>query len=116
MTHYMRLQPRPFAGIAAGKKTIELRLYDEKRRLLHPGDFIVFTNTDHPHAQITVQVIKLWPFPDFAALYRVLPLTSCGYSAEELATASPDDMLPYYSLAQQKTYGVVGIEIALLVK
>lgn len=32
MTHYMKLNPEPFDKIASGKKTIELRLYDEKRK------------------------------------------------------------------------------------
>jgi ASC-1-like (ASCH) protein len=40
-----------------------------------------------------------------------LPLDKCGYTADELATASPDDMLEYYSKEQIEKYGVVGIEI-----
>ena len=32
MVHRMNLQPEPFEKIAAGRKTIELRLLDEKRR------------------------------------------------------------------------------------
>ena len=32
MTHTMNLDPAPFTMIESGKKTIELRLYDEKMR------------------------------------------------------------------------------------
>lgn len=30
--HIMKLKPSPFEMIRSGKKTIELRLYDEKRK------------------------------------------------------------------------------------
>ena len=41
----MKLHPAPFEMIKSGKKTIELRLYDEKRRKIKVGDEIIFTNT-----------------------------------------------------------------------
>ena len=41
----MKLNPAPFAMIKSGKKTIELRLFDEKRQQIKAGDAIEFTNT-----------------------------------------------------------------------
>lgn len=46
MQHIMRLNPLPFKMIASGEKTIELRLNDEKRRLINVGDEITFINTE----------------------------------------------------------------------
>ena len=43
-----------------------------------------------------------------------LPLTACGYTERETAAASPEDMDLYYSKEEQRSWGVVGIEIALL--
>ncbi len=114
MTHTMNLHPQPFEMIRSGQKTIELRLYDEKRRLIRVGDTIVFTHSDNSAATLTATVTALHLFPDFAALYRALPLEQCGYRPEELATASPEDMNVYYSGEKQARYGVVGIEIRLL--
>lgn len=37
----------------------------------------------------------------------------CGYTEEDIASASPDDMDAYYSKEKQKEYGVVGITIVL---
>ena len=34
MTHYMKLDPIPFMQIRMGMKTIELRLWDEKRSMI----------------------------------------------------------------------------------
>ena len=113
MTHYMNLKPDPFALIASGKKTVELRLYDEKRQLIKPDDIIIFSNTQTPTETLSVKVKKLHTFRSFAELYQALPLEQCGYRSEELADASPKDMDIYYSPAQQAQFGVVGIEITL---
>ncbi len=111
MEHEMRLDPEPFRMIKSGQKTIELRLYDEKRRRIAVGDTIAFTETETGE-KLCVAVTALHVFPSFDELYRALPLTQCGYTEAELETASPDDMLAYYTLEQQKRYGVVGIGIA----
>lgn len=39
----MKLQQKPFDSIKTGQKTIEMRLNDEKRRLINIGDEIEFT-------------------------------------------------------------------------
>ena len=113
MTHHMNLQPRPFELIASGKKTIELRLYDEKRQTIRPGDKIRFSNTANPARQLCAIVVKLHIFPSFQALYKSLPLEQCGYLPDELDTASPKDMELYYPPEKQAQYGVLGIELQL---
>ena len=45
--HIMKLHPRPFAKIKDGSKTIELRLYDEKRQRISVGDTLRFVNTEN---------------------------------------------------------------------
>ena len=111
--HEMRLEPAPFRMIKSGEKTIELRLNDEKRRKIAVGDTIAFTETETGE-RLRVTVTALHVFPSFDALYRALPLTKCGYTEAELPSASPDDMLTYYSAEQQREYGVVGIAVAAL--
>ncbi len=113
MTHYMNLNPHPFKAISEGKKTIELRLFDEKRRLINVGDQIVFTNVDNESQNITVNVIGLHRFDSFDDLYKNLPLLKCGYTEDNINSAKPEDMELYYSPEKQKLYGVLGIEIVL---
>lgn len=108
--HHMNLNPSPFGMIKSGKKTIELRLWDEKRRLIAPGDRICFTNTATGET-LTKTVAKLHRFDCFEALYRSLPLLQCGYTEADVHTARADDMAQYYSAEQQRRYGVVGIEL-----
>ena len=104
----MKLNDIPFEKIKSGTKTIELRLNDKKRQKIKIGDTICFnTKTD----KIAAKVKHLHVFKDFEELYVALPLDKCGYSPDEISTASPDDMLEYYTEKQIKKYGVVGIEI-----
>lgn len=111
MRHEMSLRPRPFEAIASGRKRYELRLHDEKRRLIRVGDEILFTCTDGSSSVLT-RVTGLHPFDSFASLYAALPLLECGYTAENVHTADPRDMETYYPPEKQAAYGVLAIEIA----
>ena len=110
----MKLAPVPFGKIRSGKKTIELRLYDEKRRKIEPGDTIEFTKIDDTSEVIIAAVKAIYVFDSFAALYSKLPLLKCGYTKENIDKASPEDMNRYYTAEQQQKYGVCGIEILIL--
>lgn len=112
MEHNMNLHPGPYAMIATGQKTIELRLYDEKRQKIRVGDSILFTNTETGE-QIRTTVAQIHRFGSFAELYQALPLLQCGYTPENVDKASPADMNSYYSPEQQAQYGVLGIELQL---
>ena len=110
--HRMRLDAAPFARMDAGEKTIELRLYDEKRRRIQAGDVIRFESTTDDTDVLYALVEGLRFFASFDELYAALPLTACGYAPEELAAASPRDMDKYYAPEDQKKWGVVGIELS----
>lgn len=112
--HIMKLHPGPFAKIKDGSKTIELRLYDEKRKRISVGDTIRFVNTADTADAVVVRVRDLFIFDSFEELYKHLPLTECGYTEEDVYAASPDDMEMYYSKEKQSQYGVVGIQLSLM--
>ncbi len=112
--HRMRLQHEPYQAIEEGRKTVEMRLYDEKRQRIHPGDVIRFEDVTDDEEVLFAEVRELRVFKSFAELYRSLPLLDCGYTQETIAAASPSDMDRYYSPEEQQRYGVVGIRITLL--
>ena len=109
MLHHMKLQPKPFAQIRRGEKTIELRLYDPKRQRIKVGDNIEFSSIQDKSERIRARVLALHRFQSFAELYQELPLGACGYNNP--AEANPADMEQYYSADEQKKYGVIGIEV-----
>ncbi len=108
--HNMRLHPSPFEMIKSGEKTVELRLFDEKRQKIRVGDEIIFTDVATGET-VTKRVAELHIFGSFEELYESLPLLKCGYTAEDICDAKPSDMEEYYSAEEQRKYGVVGIEL-----
>ena len=116
MTHKMNLHNDPFEKIACGIKNIELRLYDEKRRLIKVGDEIVFTHSKDCTRVLCCRVTAMYVFSSFEELYASLPLFKCGYTEDDIDTADPSDMDLYYTKEQQAQFGVVGIEVQLMTK
>ena len=110
ITHEMKLNPSPFAMIKSGRKNIELRLYDERRKNIRVGDDIIFTHTESGE-RMCATVKGLHIFASFDELYKNLPLLQCGYTPEDVDMAKPSDMNQYYTPEQQSMHGVVGIEL-----
>ena len=106
----MHLADEPFEKIKSGEKTVEIRLYDEKRSKLKVGDGIVFYRGDSRDERITVTVTALRRFKSFRELFLsdLFPETGCaGMTPDEAAQS----MYRYYTPEQEKEFGVLAIEI-----
>ena len=110
MEHTLKLQPKYFDFIQHGTKRIELRLNDEKRQQIKPGDTIHFCRLPAEQPTLTVQVVELLHYPTFAALladFDIAILADRGTTKAELLS----DLNQFYTATQQAHYGVVGIRI-----
>ena len=112
--HNMILNPSPYEKILSGRKTMELRLYDEKRKKIDLGDRIIFTNLDDPKQRIAVKVIGLHRYETFDDLFKNISLEKCGYDSSETLHDAVRRIKEYYSEDQINKYGVLGIEIELV--
>ncbi len=110
MQYTMNLHNAPFEKIKSGTKTVEMRLFDERRKNIKVGDAILFTNNTTGE-QLCVQVTKIEVFVNFEELYANYDKISIGYESSEVA--NPADMLLYYTCEQIATYGVVAIGIKI---
>lgn len=110
MIFEMNLHPEPFAAIKSGRKDIEMRLYDDRRKAIKVGDTIVFTNNE-TWEKLNVEVVNLYRFDNFEELYQHFDKIRLGYNEDEIA--NPKDMERYYSKDNILRYGVLGIEIKL---
>lgn len=110
----MNLNKKPFDMIESGEKTIELRLNDEKRKNISIGDTIKFINRENNTEFINTLVKNIYVYKSFKELYKNLSLLKCGYTKENINSASYHDMDEYYSIEKQNQYGVMGIEIEIL--
>ena len=111
MVYNMQLHHRPFTSIKSGRKTIEMRLNDDKRRLLKVGDMVEFMDIT-TQEKLVCEVVNLYLYATFEELYQNHDKISIGYTDDEVA--DPKDMLVYYPLEEIKQCGVVGIEIKIL--
>lgn len=110
-THQLTLATEPFNAITSGNKTIESRLYDEKRQKIQIGDQIIFTNRDNPSQTAAVKVIGLLRYATFHDLFsHNNPRKFGGESVEWLE----NQINEFYSLHDQKQNGIIGIEFELM--
>lgn len=110
-THTMNLYNDAFNLIKQGSKTIELRLYDEKRQKILIGDLIQFINIDNKNV-LSTKVKNIFIYKDFQKLYKDFDKMSIGYKEDEISNYK--DMEQYYSIEDIEKYGVIGIEIQLI--
>ena len=110
-THQLTLATEPFNAITSGNKTIESRLYDEKRQKIQIGDQIIFTNRDNPSQTAAVKVIGLLRYATFHDLFSHNDPRKFGSESVEWLENQINE---FYSLHDQKQNGVIGIEFELI--
>ena len=106
----MKLAAEYFEKIGNGTKTIECRLYDEKRKMLQVGDVVEFSNAQHEESRILTQIIALHVFSSFSELLAHFPIAMFGAEDKELFMKT---LKRFYSDEDEGEYGVVGIEVRL---
>lgn len=111
MIYNMKLKNEPYNLIKSGKKTVELRLYDDKRRRLDVGDKIIFTNMSAKEEQIAVKIRALYRYETFEDLFEEIPAEKCGITSDSNVKNLVSGMRRYYSEEDEKRYGVLGIKV-----
>lgn len=113
MVHYMNLYAEKFSWMQSGKKVVEVRLYDEKRRKLQIGDIIEFSKAPNMEEKFTAKVSGIQVFDSFEDLFLAIPKEQMGYEQINLEEFLK---LAYsiYSVENEKKYGVVGIRVKLV--
>ena len=107
MLHKMKLNESPFERIKNGTKTIEFRLFDEKRQLIKVGDKIEFSKLPDLNEKILVDVLELYQERTFKELFDKLG------DNDEIAKKNAESMYTIYSPEEEAKYGVLGIKIKI---
>ena len=107
MLHKMKLNESPFERIKNGTKTIEFRLFDEKRQLVKVGDKIEFSKLPDLNEKILVDVLELYQERTFKELFDKLG------DNDEIAKKNAESMYTIYSPEEEAKYGVLGIKIKI---
>lgn len=110
MNHKMKLQPKYYDFILNGTKRIEIRLNDEKRRMIKVEDTITFYKESLLNESFNVKIVNLYRYNNFNELfdnYNITLLADKSISKEELL----NELEKFYSKEKQEQYGVLGIEV-----
>lgn len=108
MIHHMGLYGEYFEPIKEGKKKIEVRLNDEKRRSIKVGDTIVFTKVPEQDETLEVEVAGLKTYPTFQEMYENIPLEDfdcAGWTISEMVNGTYE----IYTPEQEKAWGTLAI-------
>ena len=108
MLHKMKLNKEPFEKIKNGTKTIEFRLYDEKRQKVKIGDKIEFSKLPDLKEKLLVDVIDLYKEETFKNLFQKI------YTNEDEIKSKTKSMYKIYSPEKEEKYGVLGIKIKVI--
>lgn len=113
MIHTMKLYAEPFKSMKSGKKTVEVRLNDDKRRKINCGDVIEFNRIPDENESLKVKVLELRRYDSFQKMYEAIPendLDAAGESIEEMVEST----YQIYSPEQEKKWGTLAITIGLM--
>ncbi|WP_100012028.1 ASCH domain-containing protein [Lentibacillus sediminis] len=112
MIHNMSLFEKPFNSIKLGRKVVEVRLNDEKRRKINVGDKIEFTKIPDQNETLTIEVKDLRKYDTFIDMYEDISskdFDAVGESIKEMVKRTYE----IYSPEQEKEWGTLAITINL---
>ena len=113
MIHEMKLREIYFNKIKNGEKIYEIRLNDEKRKLINVGDVIIFKKEPELEESIQTFVEDLIYFKSFSEMINTLPLSKVGFDNETKQEVE-DIYHQFYSNDDEYKYGVLAIKIKTL--
>ena len=106
----MGLYGEYFKAIKEGKKKVEVRLNDEKRRNIKVGDTIEFIKVPEQDEILKVEVTELRKYDTFQSLYEDIPFQDfdCeGWTMSEMIVGTYE----IYAPEQEKRWGALAITI-----
>ena len=109
----MKLREIYFNKIKCGEKIYEIRLNDEKRKLIDVGDVVIFKK--EPELTETIQTIveDLIYFKSFNEMINTLPPVKVGFDTETKQEIE-DIYHQFYSDEDEAKFGVLAIKFKTL--
>lgn len=106
----MKIKAVYFEKIKSGEKNYEVRLNDEKRRVMNVGDVLVLKKEPEQKEELYLQIKGLIYFKSFKEMVNTLPLNQVGF-----AGMLKEDVIEvyhqFYTLADEEKFGVVAIKV-----
>ena len=109
--HLMNLNDVPFEASKAGLKTIEVRLNDEKRRVIQAGDTLEFRKTSDGEV-LLASVVAVRMYGSLLELTAKEEFNKTGGIYRDRAEWI-SAINSYYTTEEQERFGLLSLEISL---
>ncbi len=113
-SHTMSLSSKFFDLMCKNKKTVEIRLFDEKRRALSIGDTINFSCTESPEEKISRRITGLYRYDDFSSLINDFLPEELGCTILE-AEDLKQTLYNIYDRNDVNKYGALAIRVSNII-
>lgn len=113
LIHKMGLYEEYFESIKKGKKKVEVRLNDTKRRKMNVGDLIEFMNVHDQNETLTIEVTELRKYNTFKEMYQKIPFKDFDcedWTMKEMLEGTYE----IYTPEQEKEWGTLAITMKLV--
>ena len=119
-TFVMHLSDDMFEQVKAGAKTVETRLFDEKRQLVDIGDYFIFVKESDETQRVKRRVVDMEVGRTFKSVFGAAKYVDgkrvddtrftpkmLGFADGSSIESMAEQMYKYYSKEQEKKHGVV---------
>ncbi len=113
VVHEMLIKPEYFELVKSGVKIYEVRTNDDRRKAMHPGDYIKLIKEPELSEFLMLRIVRKLEFPNFTMLYDTLPKKSVGFegkTTQEIVS----ELRRFYSEERENELGVVAIEVEVV--
>lgn len=114
MEHILRLHPDPFDRIKSWSKTLEIRLFDEKRQQMKIWDIVVFEKRPDFKEILKAEIVEVLRFKSFSEIpenfsYKELWMDE-NYDKKQFS----ESYYEYYTREDEEKYWVVVFRLEIL--
>ena len=111
--YIMKVKPEYFEKIKSGKKIYEIRLLDEKRKMLKVGDTVLLKKEPELFDGIVIRISEIKHFNTFLEMAQRLSISDLGLEVKTAAEVN-DIYHQFYSVEDEVKYGVVALKMDVL--
>ena len=111
--YQMRLGKKFFDLVRDGKKTIELRVNDAKRKKYKVGNVVSFVCLDNPEEVISTQITAMYYFDSIKDAVITLGKQKLGFSETMTIDKIEDEYMQFYSNEEIQKLGLVALVLSL---
>ena len=108
----LKLKKKYYNLIKSGEKIYEVRLLDDKRKLIKIGDIVKINKEPLMEEFLNATVVDLVHFKTFEEMANTIPAKEIGFEGRSFYEIL-NEYRKFYSKEKEEMYGIVAIKVKL---